>query len=54
MNLTAQRQELMGIMVEGCQGKGESIITGVVDIKTAAGINSAKSVYKLVNFVVIS
>ena len=35
----------MGIMVEGCQGKGESIITGVVDIKTAAGTNSAKSHY---------
>lgn len=30
-------QELMGIMEEGCEGKGESIITGVVDIKTAAG-----------------
>jgi len=24
-------------MEEGCEGKGESIITGVVDIKTAAG-----------------
>ena len=39
-------------MVEGCQGKGESIITGVVDIKTAAGTNSFHKVQFQLTYIV--